>query len=358
MSKKKDNASKESIISSYRELKSMSKVCKKLDVGRNYVREVLVAEGISLQNHETFPEDDKILGYVCGLIATDGCLQKESTIIYLSLQEKDKSTIDWFYSTLTSTGRKARFCKSRNLYVFQASLPKLYQYCLNMGITPKKSLTLDVNLNDKSDEFRLYFFRGAIDGDGSVCYTEKTKSIQLASASEKFILTIQKYFPYGHISSYTSNGNGLGRKLQPRKMYHYQFTSAILVKDLAKALPKERYMLERKTEKLNKLAKIPIPPSRLWEYKGRLLPLSKIKKDSGSDIKLSTLDSRLKAGWSMEEALNTPTLNHKPPKFKYINQLRRKKAERWNVGINGVHYGTFSSLEEAITARDAALQGR
>lgn len=44
----------------------------------------------SLVYKEKFPDNDTMLGYVCGIIASDGCLVKNSRVITISMHKNDE----------------------------------------------------------------------------------------------------------------------------------------------------------------------------------------------------------------------------------------------------------------------------
>lgn len=201
--------------------------------------------------------DDKTLGYICGLIATDGHLDKNYPIISIGLQASDEETLFFLLrSILDRFGDKTRYFKNKQAIV-KFTAPKLYQYCLDMGITPKKSLTLDVRLEDKSDDFKRYFLRGVIDGDGCVYVKRNTEGdvnafrISICTASAAFKNNLVDLFNYLSINpivmkrSYKMDDNHFGLN----DIYHIQVNSSY-AKDLAKILPKDPYFIRRKTDKL------------------------------------------------------------------------------------------------------------
>lgn len=262
------------IYNTLKNLKSINKVAKKLGFGKTTVSRVLnkyypnFREHIEPQYHhsykEIFPDNECILGYICGFIATDGCLNKGNKVISFANKPEDFSTIEWIGNTLVTP--KPNFYISRTMFGFRATLPKLYQFCLDMGITPAKSLTLDVNLDNKSEEFKRYFLRGVIDGDGSVIFCSKTPSksiIKIASASKKFIDLLEGIipikYPLRHIE-FTRGKSILidGRITKKRRMYKVQVSRLSEVKELASYLPIEDYMITRKNQKLASIRAIEV----------------------------------------------------------------------------------------------------
>lgn len=158
------------ILSTFDECGSLSETSRRInEVCRETIRTCLHKHGKSINRKlRVFPywfrkyneleiTDQRILGYVCGFIASDGCLVKGVSQIAITLGKTDVDHLKKF-ALLISDSDKIYPTSVGNFFLVR-TLPKLYQYCLDMGITPHKSLTLDVNLEDKSDEFRLYFLR-------------------------------------------------------------------------------------------------------------------------------------------------------------------------------------------------------
>jgi hypothetical protein len=112
------------------------------------------------------------LAYVVGLIATDGNLARKKPVI--TLVSKDEDLLETARRCLTLTtpigkhsGGYANRC--RHLSWHDRSL---YEWFLAIGLTPAKSLT--IRSLAVPDEFFRDFFRGCIDGDGSVLvYTDR-----------------------------------------------------------------------------------------------------------------------------------------------------------------------------------------
>lgn len=134
------------------------------------------------------PED---LWYVIGLIVTDGNLNKDKRHIDITSKERrhlEKVRKALFLKTPVSlkNGGSSKKVYSR----IQFSDVRFYRYLEGLGITPKKSLTLQSIKIDK--KYFRDFLRGVIDGDGSICvWTHKTNrhqqwSLRIVSAAPVF----------------------------------------------------------------------------------------------------------------------------------------------------------------------------
>lgn len=136
--------------------------------------------------------------YFIGLLATDGCIGGSApTRVSIKLQADDThiiSTLAEFLSTDAKVSIHPRRGGSRPQAGIQVRSARLVERLTGLGVGARKSLTMriesDVLLNSRD------FWRGVIDGDGTVMmYEEKKKDgrtyryprIQLVSGSETFI---------------------------------------------------------------------------------------------------------------------------------------------------------------------------
>lgn len=169
--------------------------------------------------------NDFTLGWCLGLFATDGALvtnrRNRSPVerISLTLTRDDYPTVLNFFNSLIQepeikeadlsviSPSKDSYAKEEKVR-FLATLP-------TFTLTVRKYLsftkkTYDLKLTDcfydESDEFKLGFLRGCIDGDGHVSLAENgLSSISLVSASKEFIEGLQKEF--GGVVSKRKSGN-------------------------------------------------------------------------------------------------------------------------------------------------------
>jgi len=260
------------------------------------------------------PRTDAEWGYLCGLLATDGNLAKGRKLITISLQNQDKATVDWVASQC-SCNKLAKKAKN-NQWVFWSNNEIVYDYCMDMGITPAKSLILDPNFSGKSEEFLWYFLRGTIDGDGYVSFScptlrnpRYTLSIGLCSGSKKFLLRIKEIF------------GGTLYEDKNRRFFNLVFSST-KAQTLAKFLPMDSFTMLRKTKKLQEILNVENLSKRkaksvlegsIWQNSEKY-PQPKswrliYRKIESPIVSEETVRSRLRLGWSLEKALNTPLKN-------------------------------------------------
>ncbi len=134
------------------------------------------------------------LAYAIGLIATDGCLYKNSSCI--NLTSKDLEQIENFKLCLGLTcvvsKKTGGATTSKKYFVIQPKDVLFYKFLLEIGLTPNKSTTLGVL--KIPDEYFFDFLRGCFDGDGcTYSYWDKRWRssfmfyTEFVSASPRFI---------------------------------------------------------------------------------------------------------------------------------------------------------------------------
>jgi hypothetical protein len=142
------------------------------------------------------------LAWAIGVIATDGNLSPDGR--HLVVRSKDRDMLETLRRclgltnriTVTSNGRGGR------INTLQWSDRAFYLWLLEIGLTPAKSLTLQPLAIP--DEYFADFFRGCIDGDGSVLvyldryhakknehYVYERLYVSIVSASFRFVEWLQ-----------------------------------------------------------------------------------------------------------------------------------------------------------------------
>ena len=106
------------------------------------------------------------MAYVVGLIATDGCLSSDGR--HISFDSNDLPLVETFLRCL---GRPLRYrtMKTRignDRYQAQFSDVLFYRWLLEVGLTPRKSLTLGPIAVPR--DLLVPLLRGLIDGDGNI----------------------------------------------------------------------------------------------------------------------------------------------------------------------------------------------
>lgn len=138
------------------------------------------------------------LAWAIGLIATDGNLSPDRR--HIVVRSKDLDMLETLRRCLGLNNRIASASNGRGgrIHTFQWSDRVFYRWLLEIGLTPAKSLTLGPLAIP--DEYFADFFRGCIDGDGSVRvyidryhapknnrYVYERLYVSIVSASQVFI---------------------------------------------------------------------------------------------------------------------------------------------------------------------------
>lgn len=113
--------------------------------------------------------DTEEKAYWAGFIAADGNIRKDFLKMRIELNIQDYSHLEKFRKSIEGNNPIKESIRPNNHSCYIDVNCK--EFCLalnNLGITPKKSLTLKINFNLIPKELRRHFIRGYFDGDGSI----------------------------------------------------------------------------------------------------------------------------------------------------------------------------------------------
>jgi hypothetical protein len=143
------------------------------------------------------------LAYAVGLMATDGNLAADRRRLSFVSRDRDQVETLRHCLRLTAQARATRTPNGGTLYRVQWSSRILHDWFVAIGLMPAKSLRLGEL--DVPEEYFADFFRGCIDGDGSLLlytdwhlagekadYVYERLYVSLVSASFKFVEWIRK----------------------------------------------------------------------------------------------------------------------------------------------------------------------
>lgn len=125
------------------------------------------------------------IGYLLGIIATDGNIKSNKTHTMFRIALKDKSIIDKCSKILDSCGLSysIKYDEPRSYWQLCGSNCAFVKLLVLFGITPNKSKTLSIpELSKLDNQFKCNFLAGAIDGDGCV----SGNKIRICTASLEF----------------------------------------------------------------------------------------------------------------------------------------------------------------------------
>ncbi len=136
------------------------------------------------------------LWYLVGLITSDGCLSNDGR--HIDITSSNYSFLKNLKNSLGLTNKIGVKNKDRinEAHCLVFSNRNLYEFLLSIGLTQRKSLTLDKV--DIPDEFFHDFLRGLIDGDGSIrkwihpSNKREQWSLRIYSCSASFTEWLQK----------------------------------------------------------------------------------------------------------------------------------------------------------------------
>lgn len=313
------------VVETFHRLGVKKQVCQELGIDLHSCINHLRKMGIDPTNFKTggfhapvLEHTDKELGYLCGFIAIDGCLdKKQKGMITMCLHNQDIDSLRYVGSLLVKEPR-IRSRKGKDCSEFSVTNHKIYQYFLDIGITPAKTFTLDVRLDDKSEEFRLFFLRGVLDGDGTVSVRTgrvNSNSLSICTASSGFADTLQNWYGGNVIRS--------SPKTRNHTYYHLRWSGKKAI-ELATILPKNDFTMKRKTSKLVELINIgyiDLPPrksSKIFKLRlkdGRVLRISEVISKLNSALKYRTFKRRLEKGWSLKSAIMIPVGSNELPVY-------------------------------------------
>ena len=142
------------------------------------IRTVQQASILSGKNIRTYKVDENYFeeinteekAYWLGFIAADGNISKSSNTLYISLHRRDKTHLVKFLRNTMSNYKITDFYNSNLSEQSRISVTshKMKSDLVGHGIIPNKSLTL-VPPSFYNDTLEKAFWRGCIDGDGSIC---------------------------------------------------------------------------------------------------------------------------------------------------------------------------------------------
>ena len=142
-----------------------------------------------------FATNGPLFWYFVGLVATDGCLYNDRRHIGITSIDQEHLINIQQQLQLRSSVTPQTGGKGRQAYHIQIGSRLLFDKLLDIGLTPKKSLTLGPL--DVPEGYFHDFVRGVIDGDGNIRrWVHPTNrhdqwAIRIASAAPRFIRWLQ-----------------------------------------------------------------------------------------------------------------------------------------------------------------------
>lgn len=195
------------------------------------------------------------LAYFVGLIASDGTLRKYRNTIRIA--SKDIDLLEDIRTIVCEeiTGRKNRIV-TENIklgekifvnYSYQFSSGLFYNFCLNIGIMPNKSLILgEIKI---PGQYFKDFLRGIIDGDGNYNPQDKRVYVRIFSGSYDFL-----YWLNDQCKQYLEVYRGIIVKDKDRSKYTLFWSTKAETNKIINIIYKDaEFYLDRKRESVKEL---------------------------------------------------------------------------------------------------------
>ena len=201
------------------------------------------------------------LGYIVGLITTDGNLSKDGR--HFDFTSKDIDQVKNFKNILGLSNKislkKSSYAKRRTYYRIQFGNVNLYRFLIEIGLHPNKSKSLEEL--KVPDEYFIDFIRGFLDGDGftNSFWDKRWKNSFMiytgfVSASKKHLEWIQnKIFKLYNINgSLKFNGKSTYRLMYAKRASEKLLKLIYYKKDLI-FLKRKKYKIDKALDIIQKM---------------------------------------------------------------------------------------------------------
>ncbi|WP_252241538.1 hypothetical protein [Clostridium sp. ZBS18] len=250
------------------EEKSTEKIAKKFKISRKRFADWMKLQGVVITNSSkthSFDEDyfEKIdtedKAYWLGFIYADGCICEQkrnnkvkSMVLEIGLQINDKTHLDKFNKSINGDCKithKTNKLKNKEFESCRITVNsvKICRDLINLGCTPRKSLTLQFpKENQVPKNLIKHFLRGYIDGDGSIMLSTNGRHSRLSILGTKDFLTDMQ-FRMGWKSNkiYCSGSNG--------KAYSLEYSGTYTLDYLKNLYENSTIYLDRKYKKFKEI---------------------------------------------------------------------------------------------------------
>lgn len=213
------------VIDIYYKTKSTRVTAKSTKLGRNTVKNILIENKIIIDGtfkkpiNENFFKyiDSEQKAYILGFILADGCIMNKYQV-GIKINDKDIDILIKIKMQMGSKhviSRKSRYDKRTKKYYNSATFVFGSKEIINdlnkLGIKPRKSTKEDINLDLIPEELQCHFWRGVIDGDGSIQRNDKHYTKRIVLYGSKIICAKFKVFAEECVN----------KKLVPKVYYHH-----------------------------------------------------------------------------------------------------------------------------------------
>lgn len=170
---------------------SLKAMGRHFDVAPDTIKTYMQSHGLEVPeqvrytcDEEFFSRDTEAAFYIAGFIAADGCVKKDSSVLYIGLAKKDEKQLkiikallnanNPLYYYIIKNSRPNPNWNDTECVQLRISSKQLCKDLLRFGVTERKTHTLQFPDWMKSHPLKHHFIRGYFDGDGSF-YTSLKK---------------------------------------------------------------------------------------------------------------------------------------------------------------------------------------
>ena len=189
----------QTVTENHQKFRSVKEMAAGLGLNTNTVHIYLNRLGIRLQGsgrkslvaHNIFDKSSDSR-YWCGYIAADGCIRRHYNGISIVSKDVDHALK---FKNFIGSGSYAYYRDDKVTVSFSSVESK--KYLVSIGITPAKSLTLELH-----EQITWDMFRGIFDGDGCVRFRLGNGcEVHITSASYRFLEQLQSFLAENEIVS-------------------------------------------------------------------------------------------------------------------------------------------------------------
>lgn len=353
------------VLNSYARNLSARQIARLLPVSASTVLNILVRNAVARRPRSRPPKyalnedyferiDTEEKAYWLGFVAADGCvagtkLDPEPRNFIMGLAELDAEHLETFRRAIGYAGPitvRRQKGRTRGIATLSVGRKRFVTHLVSHGIVPNKTSLLRPPGEEVPAELRRHWWRGMIDGDGSIYTGRNSRSgqmvwrINLCGTPAVIVGFCAFVREYADINlSLTDKGMVWTASLSG--IQYPQLVARLLYGDAMVYLPRKKRLADEL------LAVNPQRP-RFLTLGGKVQSIKQTAASHG--VAQSTIRGRFLAGMSLEDAVTTPNKN---PRRLLTHQGQTRTVNEWarRLGIN--HQTIHERLKRGDSPEDA-----